>query len=412
MNTSSTSLRSEYITSLAQRATVPLLKLFAAAQKKADHGPKPRHRPEVYSADLIEALLMLRVQLNLSFRTTLAIAGVFLQRHGFPAVRLPCDSHLARRNQAYGARFQTWTDRQRPCRPGETEAHRNAAPLRDRIPLDPDQFWVPDNITQLLETYDEHHQVWVGLDSTGLSVKAPGLWRRDKPGGEKPPVGQTSTGQKQNGIREYAKVHTATDLATGRVLAVWVTRSGVTDNLGGEYLLRRLQPYLHGRTRTVVADGAYDDRAVYTVMQELGVTQSLIRPPAKAKVAPEDPAYALRNVMVNLATRHRHIIPGDASWRELTGYHVRSLTETTFSVLTQLTGSRLRSRSESGQLAEIHWRMELLNGYRSCTRSPLALTDRAASVQAAHRDELIPLPTGTRYVRRTPVLRRGRGSNP
>lgn len=360
-NPKATAQRQQYEAVLQTRIPLLIANLQAAVRQPKPAGPRPRHRPDQYPDAVIEALALLRVFFKKSLRDTLVLAKTFLPEADWK--RLPSYPQLSRRLQRLGQPAARW--------------HEIATPA----------LWTdPDAMTRAVES---GQMAWVGLDASGFSMVGPDTWRSDKPGSQRGEV-----------RRSYAKLHLATNLATGEVLAAVLSHPSVGDSTGAKTLLDALTP-LAGQIRAVAADGAYDGAPVYTRLNALGVKRSLVRPCDDARHNP-DPDYVLRNAVIALCTKDAVLVPGSPPWRLATGAGVRSLIETTFHQLKAMAGSRLMSRSWAGRATEIWTRLRLLNQYQQHAVSPLL--ERAASVQAMYTDTPIPLPTGTNTTTEKPFI--------
>lgn len=355
MSTSAAVLHQEYNRVLARRATDPFQRVLDVASEPSQPRRGVVGHPDTYDDEWIEALLMLRAHLECSFRAVVALAGFLVRKIGADRA-IPSATQLSRRNQRLGQSGKGWRRRTGMC-------------------------WIDTAAIRACQM--RAAKTWVLMDATGIAMKGPGCWQREKPG--------APTGLKK---RRYAKLHLATEAATGQVLAAVISSSRVADSVGAQQLLSALAP-LRGKIRTVAADGAYDADTVYAHLELLGVNQSLIRPVSSAKVRPE-PVYRLRNQIVDLATRHRVIVPGSPAWRKHTGAGVRSLIETTMHQFKTRTGTGLRTRSATGQYADMVMRLTLFNEQQRDAISPTA--EHAPSVTAMLTDVLLPLPKGKTYV--------------
>jgi hypothetical protein len=188
------------------------------------------------------------------------------------------------------------------------------------------------------------------LDATGLSIRGPGSWRKEKPGAH----------EKQR--RSYRKLHLLVDLETLQVLAACTTDPGAGD---GAQLPRLLSALPEGvPVVATAADGAYDTEAVYAAAERHGIDDVRIPPSSRAKPWKESvPGAWIRNRHFQRGDRDRDFEAGGKAWKEAVQYHVRSLVETANSRLEALSGNRLKSRSGAGQDGEIFTLLWVLNEY-------------------------------------------------
>lgn len=121
---------------------------------------------------------------------------------------------------------------------------------------------------------------------------------------------------------------------------------------------------------SVTADGAYDTRkchnaihcpAVHVSMHERGADRganAVIPPRKNAKLWKPDTAGAIARNDALRATKYL----GRALWRKWSGYHRRSRVETKMHCL-KLLGQRLMARRPDCQVAELHVRVAVMNGF-------------------------------------------------
>jgi IS5 family transposase len=178
------------------------------------------------------------------------------------------------------------------------------------------------------------------LDSTGLKVYGEGEWKVRKHGYSK--------------RRTWRKLHLAIDAETHEIQAVAVTESRVDD---AEEVGHLLEP-IDREVASAAADGAYDKRKVYRVL-EPRTSQIRIPPRRNAKIwkhgnatgpplARDENLRAIRRV-------------GRKAWKREVGYHVRSLAETGVFRLKTIFGGHLANRKPECQVTEGAIRCRALN---------------------------------------------------
>ena len=183
-------------------------------------------------------------------------------------------------------------------------------------------------------------KLFIAVDSSGLKIYGEGEWK-----------------VRMHGVckrRTWRKLHIGVDVDTGLMVSGVLSTSDVHDS----EVLPLLLEGLRGAVKAVAADGAYDTRRVYDAVSDVGA-DALIPPRKGARIwgceSRRGPPCA-RNE--NL----RHIrLHGLKDWKERSGYHKRSLSETAFSRLKRIFGDRLRSRDFSNQVTESFLRLSLLN---------------------------------------------------
>jgi Transposase DDE domain len=160
------------------------------------------------------------------------------------------------------------------------------------------------------------------IDSTGLKLYGEGEWRVKM--------------RKWTKHRTWRKLHIALDAATHQ--------------RGLPRLLRQIDVPVE----QVLADGAYDSRECYRVIDELGARP--IIPPRKGSVFWSEEYLRQRNRNLREVRKR-----GQASWKKKAGYHRRSLVETAIFRLKALFTDKLRSRERERQRTEVMVRCHALN---------------------------------------------------
>jgi hypothetical protein len=178
------------------------------------------------------------------------------------------------------------------------------------------------------------------IDSSGFKVYGEGEWKVRQHGWSK--------------RRTWRKLHLGVDEATGEIVAAVVSEAGVTDAAALPDLLEQVP----GEIRQVSTDGAYDKRRCYDALAQRGA-KAVIPPRRDAKIwqhgncagAPWQRDENLR------AIRHQ----GRRRWKQESGYHRRSLAETTFFRCKTLFGPTLHARAFPQQATELFLKVAALN---------------------------------------------------
>jgi transposase len=178
------------------------------------------------------------------------------------------------------------------------------------------------------------------VDSSGFKVYGEGEWKVRQHGWSK--------------RRTWRKLHLGVDEATGEILAAVVSEAGIADDNALPDILAQVE----GEIAQVSADGAYDKRSCYDALAERGAT-AVIPPRRDAKIwqhgncagAPWQRDENLR------AIRQK----GRRRWKQESGYHRRSLAETTFCRLKTLFGPTLHARAFAQQATELFLKVAALN---------------------------------------------------
>jgi IS5 family transposase len=169
------------------------------------------------------------------------------------------------------------------------------------------------------------------LDSTGLKVYGEGEWKVRKHGYSK--------------RRTWRKLHLAIDAESHEVQAVAVTEAGVDD---AEAVDRLLEP-IDREVASAAADGAYDKRKVYRVLEPR--TGRILIPPRKNARIWRHGNSAGPPLARDENLRHIRRV-GRTAWKREVGYHVRSLAETGVFRMKALFGGHLASRGAERQVTE------------------------------------------------------------
>ena len=179
------------------------------------------------------------------------------------------------------------------------------------------------------------------LDSTGLKIFGEGEWKVRQHGYSK--------------RRTWRKLHLSVDEATGEIQAEALTEASVDDAEMAEALLEQTT----AEVEQVSADGAYDKEKVYTVAQTHGVSAITIPPRRGAHIWQHGNCAALPHPRdVNLR-RIRDV--GRKQWKAESGYHRRSLAETTMFRFKTIFGDQLRARELARQKTEARIKCAALN---------------------------------------------------
>ncbi len=179
------------------------------------------------------------------------------------------------------------------------------------------------------------------VDSTGINVEGEGEWNARKHGGSK--------------RRVWRKIHLGINEKTLEVRAVEITGSHIGDAPILPDLLSQIR--VEEKIASVTADDAYDTRKCHDAIAERGA-HAVIPPRKNAKLWKTVTAGAVAR---NEALRASKYL-GRSIWRNWSGYHRRSRVETKMHCM-KLLGQRLMARDFDRQVAEVHIRIAVMNGY-------------------------------------------------
>jgi hypothetical protein len=179
------------------------------------------------------------------------------------------------------------------------------------------------------------------IDSTGVKVYGEGEWK-----------------VRQHGVskrRTWRKLHLCMDVATWEIVAVIASTNDVSD---GEMLPRLLDCLPSEEIGQVSADGAYDQRGCYTAIQQVKA-QATIPPRHGAKIWQHGNCHAERQLRDENLRQIRRV--GRKKWKVESGYHQRSLVETSVFRYKIICGDRLQTRKLENQFTEMFLKCALLN---------------------------------------------------
>lgn len=180
----------------------------------------------------------------------------------------------------------------------------------------------------------------VALDSTGFCITNRGEWI-NRFGGK--------------ATRSWLKVHVAVNVETKEVLGLEITRQNVNDLACFQSLVS--QSLEHGTVKTVLADGGYDDRKAFNILDDLGIRPGIkTRENASTRPSRARSQSYLRAKEVRYRLKH-----GYEAWREKTGYGKRWNVESVISTIKRVFGETLSARSWQGMIREIQVKMAMYN---------------------------------------------------
>ena len=182
--------------------------------------------------------------------------------------------------------------------------------------------------------------VHVVVDSTGVKVYGEGEWKVRKHGASK--------------RRTWRKLHLGVDEATGEILAAVVT----TNDVGDCEVLPQLLDAIAEDIAQVTGDGAYDTQGCYDTIDQWGASAA-IPPRRNAKIWQHGNRKAPPHPRDENLRRIRQV--GRKRWKQESGYHRRSLSETTMFRLKNIFGGKLRRRTFDNQAVELFLQCAALN---------------------------------------------------
>lgn len=184
------------------------------------------------------------------------------------------------------------------------------------------------------------------VDSTGLKICGEGEWCVKKHG--------------KRYQRTWRKVHVAVDPDNLQIVSCEVTPSREEDFV----VLPRLLESINNPIDRVIGDGAYDTFGCYESVYRRG-GKGLFPPRAGARLSTETP-YHKKAASPGAISQRDEIVAavrrdGKQAWKEGSGYHKRSLAETTMYRLKRLLGERIAAKIPEYQALEVKIRCGILN---------------------------------------------------
>jgi hypothetical protein len=180
------------------------------------------------------------------------------------------------------------------------------------------------------------------MDSTGLKIYGEGEWK-----------------VRQHGVskrRTWRKLHVGANPDDGEIEAVILTENNVSDDAAVAVLLEQIEQEI----AKFAADGAYDKRKVYDCLNAHSPNVDILIPPRKnARIWKHGNTKAERLKRdENLRSIRKQ---GRKEWKKESGYHVRSLAETTMFRLKTIFGDELSARLLETQTTQALIRCAALN---------------------------------------------------
>ena len=157
-------------------------------------------------------------------------------------------------------------------------------------------------------------------------------------------------------VTAWRKLHLAVDADTGEIVASDLTARRTHDCTQVPALLEQIADPIE----SVLADGAYDTKAVYEAAHEQGegrAVRVLIPPGRDAQFSPK-PSAALQERNRNIRSIREL---GRREWHTSSGYNRRSMAENTVFRYKTIIGRSMRGRTLDGQRVEVQLASKILN---------------------------------------------------
>lgn len=197
----------------------------------------------------------------------------------------------------------------------------------------------------------------VVVDSTGLKIYGEGEWCVRQHG--------------KHYQRTWRKVHLAINAGSLQILSCQLSTSRTQDSDKLPTLLHDITSPIH----QVIGDGAYDTFGCYETVTQHGA-KAIFPPRGKSRLSSDTPYHRKAARQEAIAQRDNTLLSilhqGKAAWKQQSGYHQRSLAETTMYRLKQLLGERLNAKLPRNQSLEVMLRCHILNKMTALGR-PLSI---------------------------------------
>ncbi len=187
-----------------------------------------------------------------------------------------------------------------------------------------------------------HQPMDIVMDSTGLKIYGEGEWKVRMHGKSK--------------RRTWRKLHVGVESDSGEIQAAVLTENSVSDDEMADTLFQQIEYPI----KKFAVDGSYDKRRVYASLQHHSPDARVLIPPRKnARIWQHGNTRAERLKRdENLRYIRQH---GRATWKRDSGYHVRSLAETTMFRMKTIFGADLSARLLTTQTTQALIRCAVLN---------------------------------------------------
>lgn len=207
----------------------------------------------------------------------------------------------------------------------------------------PDHSTVSRRLQKLdiqLPVIPTNEAIHVVVDSTGVKVYGEGEWKTRVHGVSK--------------RRTWRKLHLGVNEATGEIISGVVTTNDVSD----DQVFSDLLDGVDGCVSQVSGDGAYDKYKCYEKARQRGAKATI--PPRKNAVIGQHgnckcPPHPRDENLRRIRT------VGRQKWKRESGYHRRSLSETTMFRLKVIFGGKSRRRKFDNQAVELFIQCAMLN---------------------------------------------------
>ena len=193
-----------------------------------------------------------------------------------------------------------------------------------------------------LESDNTNEPISIAIDSSGLKVYGEGEWKLRAHGYSK--------------RRTWRKFHLGIDVNSQTIRAVTVTTNDFKDSEVFEETISQITASIND----IMGDGAYDSKNCYDVCQAINANP--IFPPREGAVIHQHGNSKAEPLARDQAIRDIRQL-GKKGWKEKSGYHRRSLAETTMFRFKKQFTAELKSRDFNNQANEVFLKCGILNQF-------------------------------------------------
>lgn len=190
----------------------------------------------------------------------------------------------------------------------------------------------------------------VAVDASGISITNRGEWMR-----------KIHRKGKIDECKGFLKIHVAVNVKTKEIVAIEITRENVGDNTMLKQLLIQTVENTGRSIDHLFADGGYDTYENFEMCQDLGINPA-IRIDDNAITTPPPDTFRERRRGEPVRRKHARIqLANRDQWKKSTGYGLRWMVESVFSVLKRRHGEYAMAHNYKNMQQEFCFKAKLYN---------------------------------------------------
>jgi hypothetical protein len=183
-------------------------------------------------------------------------------------------------------------------------------------------------------------KLYIVVDSTGIKVYGEGEWKVRQHGWSR--------------RRTWRKIHLAIDENTGEIESCGTTTNSIAD----ENMVNTLLDDIKEKVYKFAADGAYDKKKVHDSLQRRKI-KAIIPPRKNARIGKHGNSKGKEKPRDKIIRKIRKL--GRKKWKKKSGYHRRSIAESTMFRYKNIFGGKMISRDINQQEIEVKIKCKILN---------------------------------------------------